>query len=116
MEWHNITDPASSELDQLAERYGIHPLHIEDCRHRNQSAKIEEGEGYLFTVLKVMRELPGGGLRAADLDVFIGDGFVITVEEEDCPEIRRIIAQVKRAPVAQQRPDRVYYRVIDHVV
>src|SRR4051812_42179028 len=116
MEWHNITDPASPELDRLAERYRLHPLHIEDCRHRNQSAKIEEGDGYLFTVLKVMRELPEGGLRAADLDVFIGEGYVITVEEEECPEIRAIIEQVKRAPAAQQRPDQVYYRVVDHVV
>ena len=42
MEWHKIFDPNSQELDRLAERYHLHPLHIEDCRHRNQSAKIEE--------------------------------------------------------------------------
>jgi magnesium transporter len=72
VEWHNITDPASPELDQLAERYHLHPLHIEDCRHRNQSAKIEEGEGYLFAVLKVTRLMDDGSLHAADLDVFFG--------------------------------------------
>jgi magnesium transporter len=38
MEWHRILDPNSPELDRLAERYHLHPLHIEDCRHRNQSA------------------------------------------------------------------------------
>jgi len=116
MEWHNITDPASSELDQLAERYGIHPLHIEDCRHRNQSAKIEEGEGYIFVVLKVMRLLEDGSLHAADLDVFFGQEFVLTVEEEECPEIRSIISQVRNTALPMRRPDQVFYRVIDQVV
>jgi magnesium transporter len=116
VEWHNITDPASPELDQLAERYHLHPLHIEDCRHRNQSAKIEEGEGYLFAVLKVMRLLDDGSLQAADLDVFFGRDFVLTVEEEACPEIRSVIQQVRQMPAAVQRPDQVFYRVMDYVV
>jgi magnesium transporter len=41
---------------------------------------------------------------------------VITVEEEDCPEIKGIIEQVRKSPAAMQRPDQVFYRVIDHVV
>ena len=116
MDWHNVTDPASPELDQLAERYHLHPLHIEDCRHRNQSAKIEEGEEYLFAVLKVMRLMDDGSLRAADLDVFFGNNFVITVEEEACPEIKSIIQQVRQTPNPLQRSDQVFYRIMDHVV
>src|SRR5262252_6151563 len=98
MEWHNVFNPASPELDELAQRYHLHPLHIEDCRHRNQSAKIEEGDGYIFSVLKVVRLLPDGSLHAADLDIFFGHDFVITVEEEDCPEIKGIIEQVRKSP------------------
>jgi magnesium transporter len=116
MEWHNVTDPAGPELDTLAERYHLHPLHVEDCRHGNQSAKIEEGEGYLFTVLKVMRLMPDGSLNAADLDIFFGAHFVITVEEETCPEIRGIIEQVRHGPNPTDRPDQVYYHVVDYVV
>ena len=115
MEWHNVTDPAGPDLDQLAERYHLHPLHVEDCRNRNQSAKIEDGEGYLFTVLKVMRLLPDESLDAVDLDIFFGADFVITVEEEQCPETSGVIGQVRRGPNAD-RPDQVFYRVIDHVV
>lgn len=116
MTWYKITDPASPELDQLAEQYHLHPLHIEDCHHRNQSAKIEEGEGYLFAVLKVMRLMDDGSLHAADLDVFFGQNFVITVEEEACPEIKSIIQQVRQTPTAPQRSDQVFYRIMDHVV
>ena len=116
MTWYKITDPASPELDELAERYHLHPLHIEDCRHRNQSAKIEEGEGYLFAVLKVMRLMDGGSLHAADLDVFLGQNFVITVEEEACPEIKSIIQEVRQTPIAPQRSDQVFYHIMDQVV
>ena len=55
MERHNILDPASPELDRLSEGYNLHPLHIEDCRQRGQRAKVEEAQGYLFTVLKPVR-------------------------------------------------------------
>ena len=75
MEWHKIVDPNSSELDRLAERYHLHPLHIEDCRHRNQSAKIEESPGYIFTVMKGVRLDSEGALLTADLDIFLGIGF-----------------------------------------
>ena len=108
MKWYNVTDPAGRELDELAAQYHLHPLHVEDCRHRNQSAKIEEGQGYLFTVLKVMRLMPDGSLHAADLDIFFGSNFIITVEEEECPEIRGIIEQVRSGPGSQQRPDQIY--------
>jgi len=116
VEWHNVTDPASPELDRLAKQFHLHPLHIEDCRHRNQSAKIEEGEGYLFAVLKVMRLMDDGSLHAADFDVFFGHSFVVTVEEETCPEIKSIIQQVRETPTAPERPDQVFYRIMDHVV
>jgi magnesium transporter len=116
VEWHNVTDPASPELDQLAERYHLHPLHIEDCRHRNQSAKIEEGEEYLFAVFKVMRLMDDGSLQAADLDVFFGRNFAITVEEEACPEIKSIVQQVRQTPATPQRSDQIFYRIMDHVV
>ena len=50
MIWHDVRDPNDPELDALAERYHLHPLHVEDCRHKNQRAKAETGDGYVFVV------------------------------------------------------------------
>jgi magnesium transporter len=116
MQWHNILDPASPELDQLAERYHLHPLHIEDCRQRNQRAKIEEGQGYLFTVLKPVRIDGQGDFDAVDLDIFLGPDFLITVLETDCSEVRHLVTRVQQTMAAETRPDRVYYRILDEVV
>jgi magnesium transporter len=116
MEWHRIFDPSSPDLDTLAERYHLHPLHIEDCRHRNQNAKIEESEGYIFTVLKGVWFDEAGEMLSADLDIFLGKDFVITVVEEDCSEFRDLIEQIRKVADRCTRADQLYYRVIDQVV
>ena len=116
MEWHNILHPDSPELDELAKRYNLHPLHIEDCRHRDQRAKIEEGQGYLFTVLKPVRVDEEGNFDAVDLDIFLGNDYLITVVETDCPELRSLVDRVQKAVTPDSKPDRVYYRILDEVV
>jgi magnesium transporter len=52
--WYHLADPSSSALDELAEHFGIHPLQVEDCRHRRQTARLEEHERYTFVVIKVL--------------------------------------------------------------
>jgi magnesium transporter len=116
MPWHNILDPDGPELDQLAERYKLHPLHIEDCRQRDQRAKIEEGHGYLFTVLKPVRIDAEGNFDAVDLDIFLGADFLITVVETDCRELRDLVGRVQKAMAEESRFDRVYYRIVDEIV
>jgi len=116
MEWHNILDPNSSELDELAERYHLHPLHIEDCRHRHQRAKIEESDGYIFTVMKGVRLDSDHAVLTADLDIFVGTDFVLSVVEDDCPEMRELIDRVRKATNGSTRPDQIYYRLVDEIV
>jgi magnesium transporter len=115
MDWHEIRDPQDPELDRLAERYRLHPLHVEDCRHRGQNARVEESRGYLFAVLKTVSIAPDGSLRTGDLDVFLGRDFLITVEEEDCPPARRVLEQV-RAGAPGLRADQAFYRIADGMV
>ena len=116
MEWYKIFDPNSPDLDHLAERYHLHPLHIEDCRHRNQNAKIEENAGYIFTVMKGVRLDADGALQTADVDIFLGPDFVITVLEDDCPEVQTLLEQVGKVSDAEPRADQIYYRIIDQMV
>jgi magnesium transporter len=52
--WYHLADPSSPALDELAAHFGIHPLQVEDCRHRRQTARLEEHERYTFVVIKVL--------------------------------------------------------------
>jgi magnesium transporter len=115
MEWHDIKDPNEAALDQLAERYHLHPLHIEDCRHREQNAKAEDSGDYLFVVLKPVDIQPDGTFDFPDLDLFLGHEFFITVQESECTSVRRILDQL-HASNRTVRPDQLLYRVTDAIV
>ncbi|MBI3896127.1 MAG: magnesium transporter CorA family protein [Acidobacteria bacterium] len=115
MEWHNLQDPDDPELDRLAERYRLHPLHIEDCRHRGQNAKVEEHGHYLFVVLKPVEVEPDGSLSFTDFDLFLGRDFLITVQEGASPTVQRILDPL-RASISQARMDHLFYRITDTIV
>jgi magnesium transporter len=115
LEWHDVADANDPELDRLAERYHLHPLHIEDCRHRDQSAKIEEQNGYLFAVLKPVVVKVGCELEIDDLDVFLGPDFIITVREGAHATVGPLLEKI-RANWASQRGDQLFYRIVDAVV
>jgi magnesium transporter len=114
MEWHDVRDPHGAELDRLAERYKLHALHVEDCRHGGQNAKIEEQEHYLFVVLKPVQVNAEGALEFSDLDLFLGRDFLITVQEGDCPTARQAIEHVRA--IGGLRPDQLFYRVADVII
>ena len=113
--WHDIRNPNDPELDRLAEQYRLHPLHIEDCRHRNQRAKVEEGPDYLFTVVKPIDAREGSSLCIGDLDLFLGRDYLITVLEEECSSLAARLDQL-RAAKNNSRPDQLFYRILDGVV
>ena len=110
-----MRDANDPELDALAERYHLHPLHIEDCRHRNQRAKVEEGADYIFVVLKPVHINAAGELEVTDFDVFLGRDYLITVEEGECPSLRTNLDQL-RASADRLRPDQLLHRAMDATV
>ena len=115
MYWYEIRDPQDAELDRLAERYRLHPLHIEDCRHRHQAAKLEEGDAYLFVVLKPLEVDKSGDLISSDVDVFVGKDWVITVVE-DGPEVVKKAMGKLRGQSNELRPDQFLYKLMDAIV
>ena len=115
MDWHQVRDPQDPELDRLAGLYRLHPLHIEDCRHRNQSAKVEESRGYVFAVFKTVEIASDGSLALADLDVFLGRDFIITIEDPKLHSARGLLDTVRQA-ASGMRADQVFYRITDGVV
>jgi|BarGraIncu00222A_1022003.scaffolds.fasta_scaffold78472_1 magnesium transporter len=110
--WFDIADPASPELDELARRFELHPLQIEDCRHRPQRPKTEEHDHYIFTVLKHMHNQ--GELEFDDLDLFLGPDFLISVRSNDSVIFESVRARAEQEHI--DRLDRLFYMIIDQIV
>ena len=92
--WVHLTAPTGDEATQLAERYGWHALDLEDVLSKRQRPKVDEYPEYLFLVLhfpaydKAIRRL-----NAAELDVFLGPDFLITLPNVELLPVTRLFAR-----------------------
>ncbi len=94
--WINIEKPGPSEEGWLRENYDFHELDLEDVRSRNQRPKIDEYDDYLFIVLHLaMFDKRVGRLNAAELDMFIGPDFVITLPNEELKPVEYLFERCK---------------------
>lgn len=83
LRWVNIEDPQPAHRAWLEERFDFHPLTYEDIFSRNQRPKIDEYDDYLFIVLHFPRfDKQVGRLNAAELDLFVGPDFVVTLPNQ----------------------------------
>ena len=110
--WFDIADPASPELDELARRFGLHELQIEDCRHRPQRPKTEEHDRYIFAVLKHIHDAEE--LEFDDLDLFLGPDFLISVRSGDSLITENVRVRAEQEHV--DRLDRLFYMIVDEIV
>jgi magnesium transporter len=112
LEWFDVADPHSKELDDLARRFGLHQLQIEDCRDRPQGAKTEDHDHYSFTIVKHIHH--EGKLTFDDVDLFLGPDFLITVRTADSVFMDHVRRRVEQEQV--DRLDRVFYMILDRLV
>jgi magnesium transporter len=81
--WVDVSDPTDEDFRRLAEEFHFHPLSIEDSRHAHQRPKVEEYSGYYFIVLyEARRPEPGRTLELAELDIFLGRNYLVTVHSQ----------------------------------
>ena len=83
LRWINVERPGPAERAWLEEHFEFHPLDYEDVFSRNQRPKVDEYDDYLFCVLHFPRyDTQVGRLNAAELDVFVGPDYLITLPNE----------------------------------
>ncbi|MGY1830608.1 magnesium/cobalt transporter CorA [Geodermatophilus sp. SYSU D01180] len=122
--WLGLFEPTEAELGAIAERYGLHPLAVEDAVYAHQRPKLERYDDDLFMVLKTARYVEHEQLTATsevvdtgEVMVFLGPHHVITVRHGDHNDLTEL-----RHRLEEQRdllclgPSAVLYAVADHVV
>src|SRR6266536_2773305 len=94
--WIHLDAPTSEEATLLADRFGWHPLDIEDVLSKRQRPKIDEyaDEGYLFVVLHFpVYDKAIQRLNAAELDLFLGQNFLVTLPNVELLPVTRLFAR-----------------------
>lgn len=116
--WYDLSGDDRDQLKALGERFGLHPLAIEDCLAPHlHTPKIDEFGEYLFVVVAAM--VPSATQpEMEELDLFLSNDFLITYH--DGPGAPPSIAEVAHA-LAQGvtiRPgvDGLMYEILDRSV
>jgi magnesium transporter len=122
LRWINIEEPRPADQGWLEERFDFHPLDYEDVFSRNQRPKVDEYDDYLFIVLHFPAfDKRVGRLNAAELDIFIGPDYVITLQNEPLRPVERLFERCRtneeeREKHFSQGAGYLLYRIIDACV
>lgn len=127
MPWYELNSADDPKLAELAIKYQLHPLHVEDARAPDERVKVDQtAADYTFAVLKPVRLAPPppGGTGSNDIsfstiDIFAGshggESFFITVADPTCPATADALARARREG-AENKPARLLYLILDTIV
>src|SRR5438445_4073266 len=117
--WINVDGLGDPDvLARLGERFGLHPLALEDVLNVPQRPKVERFDKHMFVVLRTMR-LADGEVAEEQVSLFFGAGWLITVQERpdgDCFGVVREAIRQGRGRVREAGADYLGYLLIDSVV
>ncbi|HXF98938.1 MAG TPA: magnesium transporter CorA family protein [Gaiellaceae bacterium] len=119
--WVNVVAPDADTAQELAERFGWHPLDVEDVVSKRQRPKVDdyEEEGYLFAVLHFpVFDHAVQRLNAAELDIFIGHDYVVTIPNRELLPVTRLFARCEadaelREQLFARGSGRLLYEILD---
>jgi magnesium transporter len=122
LRWINIERPRAVDRAWLEEHFDFHPLDYEDVFSRNQRPKVDEYDDYLFVVLHFPAfDKQVGRLNAAELDVFVGPDFVVTLPNERLQPIEYLFERCRtrddlREQLFSKGPGYLLYKIVDDCV
>src|SRR5919109_1363662 len=91
LSWIHLDSPRTEEATALAERFGWHPLDVEDVLSKRQRPKVDEYEDYRFVVLHFpVYDKAAKRLNAGELDVFLGPDYLVTLPTVELLPVTRL--------------------------
>jgi magnesium transporter len=117
--WIHFESFDSDTVLELSDRYGWHPLDLEDVLSRRERPKIDDYPGYLFGVLHFpIYDKAIGRLNAGELDFFLGPDYLVTIPNVELGPVTRLFRRCEDDPVERERlfskgSGRLLYEVLD---
>ena len=117
--WIGLQQPTAEDIAVVAQEFNLPPLAVEDAVKAHQRPKLELYDDVLFLVLKPVRYIDHDEVvRVAELAIFLGPRFLVTVRHGESDVLRRVREEVDRGAsnLLDHGPTGVLYRVADLVV
>jgi magnesium transporter len=119
--WINVETLEPDTVNELRERFGWHPLDVEDVLSKRQRPKVDDyaDEGYLFGVLHFPAyDKSIQRLNAAELDFFLGPDYLVTLPNVELLPVTRLFRRCEedeafRESLFAKGSGRLLYEVLD---
>jgi magnesium transporter len=120
--WIHLEPPIDPEtVNTFRERFGWHPLDVEDVLSKRQRPKIDDyvDDGYLFGILHFPAyDKSVQRLNAGELDFFLGPDYLITIANVQLLPVTRLFSRVQedeqlREQLFSKGSGRLLYEVLD---
>jgi magnesium transporter len=115
--WVEIRDPDPAAIELLREEFGFHRLALEDAGKQRQRPKVDEYPGYFFVVMYAA--VPGAGeeLETAEVDLFVGRNYVVSLHRGEVPALRHAMERWERVePELREHVGYLVHTIADTVV
>jgi magnesium transporter len=116
--WLGMHDPSDEELVEVAERFSLPPLAVEDAMQAHQRPKIEDyADGY-FLVLHTARYIDETEVvEFGELHVFTGPGYVIVLRHGAASDLHVARERLEQRPdLLKLGPAAAVWAIMDKVV
>ena len=97
--WLHLVDPEEETVDRARETLGIHPVAAADVVSGRQQPKVQKFAEHLFILLwSVLPRGESGDLVLGQTYLYIGDGWLLTVQRGEGGELADLPQLLRDAP------------------
>jgi magnesium transporter len=118
--WLNVHGVHDAELvRKIGEKYGLHPLLLEDVMNPGQRPKLDVYDDYLFLVLKMLDQLEGKKeVLEEQICLVVGHGLLITFQEQEGDIFEQVRHRIrnKMGKIRSRGSDYLAYALLDAIV
>ncbi|MGF9661930.1 CorA family divalent cation transporter [Arthrobacter crystallopoietes] len=115
--WIGLHKPDPAELEAVAREFSLPALFVDAARLGHPRAKLGHYESTLLAVLRPARYVEDGNrVRFSELHVFLGPDFIITVQQDDFPDLDQVFQALEANPhLLRQGPLAAFTGILDRV-
>lgn len=115
--WLGVFEPDAAEFEEIAAKFNLHELAVEDAVKAHQRPKIELYGDTLLVVVKTAHYVDSNEvIEVGELSIFVNPDFIVTVRHGD-GELSGVRERIERRPdLLRHGSSMVLYAILDHVV
>jgi magnesium transporter len=116
--WVDIENPTDKDNQILSDIFHFHPLTIEDAIETRNHPKVESYGNYVFIIVHgVMMQTDTTSFATNEIDIFLGENFLLTYHHHLSRSIEAVKTQVRASTFYCERgSDYLLHQILDRLV